>query len=52
AASAAVAHALAAGLLPQWRARRVAPRRVATALGFRELGAQFSVEPARAPTRR
>ncbi|MFJ9953386.1 GNAT family N-acetyltransferase [Kitasatospora sp. NPDC091207] len=42
--SAAVAHALAAGLLPQWRARVPASRRVALALGFRELGAQISIE--------
>ncbi|MEV6974175.1 GNAT family N-acetyltransferase [Kitasatospora sp. NPDC093806] len=44
--SAATAHALAAGLLPQWRARPAASRRVAGALGFRELGAQLSFEPA------
>lgn len=43
ASSAAVAHALANGLLPQWRARPAASRRVALALGFRELGAQLSV---------
>ncbi|MEU9474509.1 GNAT family N-acetyltransferase [Streptomyces sp. NPDC048191] len=43
-ASAAVAHALAAGLLPQWRARALASRRVAAALGFRELGAQLSIK--------
>ncbi|MFB6778956.1 GNAT family N-acetyltransferase [Streptomyces sp. NPDC056352] len=42
-ASAAVAHALAAGLLPQWRARPPASRQVARALGFRELGSQLSV---------
>ncbi|WP_406060895.1 GNAT family N-acetyltransferase [Streptomyces sp. NBC_01077] len=42
-ASAAVAHALAAGLMPQWRARPVASRRVASALGFRELGSQLSL---------
>ncbi|GAA2483261.1 GNAT family N-acetyltransferase [Streptomyces longisporus] len=47
--SATVAHALAAGLLPQWRARRPASRRVAAALGFAELGAQLSVEMARHP---
>ncbi|MFJ7158615.1 GNAT family N-acetyltransferase [Streptomyces sp. NPDC101118] len=41
-ASAAVAHAFAAGLLPQWRARPPASRRVAHALGFRELGRQLS----------
>ncbi|MFF4652213.1 GNAT family N-acetyltransferase [Streptomyces sp. NPDC001380] len=43
--SAAAAHALAAGLLPQWRARIPASRRAAAALGFRELGVQLSVEP-------
>ncbi|WP_328741818.1 GNAT family N-acetyltransferase [Streptomyces caniferus] len=42
-ASAAVAHALDAGLLPQWRARPYPSRRVAAALGFRELGAQLSI---------
>ncbi|MFB0627011.1 GNAT family N-acetyltransferase [Streptomyces sp. AB3(2024)] len=42
-ASAAVAHALDAGLLPQWRARSCPSRRVAVALGFRELGTQLSV---------
>ncbi len=40
--SAAVAHALEAGLLPQWRARTRQSQRVASALGFRELGAQLS----------
>ncbi|GAA2403119.1 hypothetical protein GCM10010420_32900 [Streptomyces glaucosporus] len=43
AASAAVAHALGAGLLPQWRARPEPSRRVARALGFRERGAQLSL---------
>ncbi|WP_330175062.1 GNAT family N-acetyltransferase [Streptomyces sp. NBC_01498] len=42
-ASAAVSHALDDGLLPQWRARPYASRRVAARLGFRELGAQLSV---------
>lgn len=42
--SATVTHALAAGLLPQWRARTPASRRVAAALGFEELGAQLSIE--------
>jgi RimJ/RimL family protein N-acetyltransferase len=48
-ASAAVDRALADGLLPQWRARPPASRRVAQALGFRELGTQLSVylDPAR-----
>ncbi|MDX3577838.1 GNAT family N-acetyltransferase [Streptomyces sp. FL07-04A] len=43
AASAAVAHALDAGLLPQWRARPHPSKRVALALGFQELGSQLSV---------
>ncbi|MFE6554215.1 GNAT family N-acetyltransferase [Streptomyces sp. NPDC057746] len=43
-ASATVAHAFAAGLLPQWRARPLASRRVASALGFQELGAQLSIK--------
>jgi hypothetical protein len=42
AASAAVISALGDGRLPQWRARPDASRRVALALGFRELGAQVS----------
>ncbi|MFD3409956.1 hypothetical protein [Streptomyces cyaneofuscatus] len=42
-ASGATAHVLAAGLLTQWRARPAASRRVATALGYREPGAQLSV---------
>lgn len=42
--SAAVAHALTAGLMPQWRARPTQSRRVALALGFRELGAQLSIK--------
>ena len=42
--SRAVAHALGAGLLPQWRARPVESRRVAAALGFRKLGAQLSLK--------
>ncbi len=42
AASAAVASALADARLPQWRTRLDASRRVALALGFRELGAQVS----------
>ncbi|AXK36118.1 GNAT family N-acetyltransferase [Streptomyces armeniacus] len=42
-ASAATAHALDAGLLPQWRARPEPSRRVAAALGFRELGGQLSI---------
>ncbi|MEU9462909.1 MULTISPECIES: GNAT family N-acetyltransferase [unclassified Streptomyces] len=46
--SAAVAHALSTGLLPQWRARPAASRRVAAALGFEELGSQLSFEVAAA----
>ncbi|MFF8835862.1 GNAT family N-acetyltransferase [Streptomyces sp. NPDC015130] len=42
-ASAAVAHALDAGLRPQWRARLLPSQRVAVALGFHEVGAQLSV---------
>ncbi|WP_317623424.1 hypothetical protein [Streptomyces noursei] len=45
-----MAHALAAGLLPQWRARRPASRRVAASLGFEELGHQLSIEMARQGT--
>jgi hypothetical protein len=41
--AAASRHALEAGLLPQWRARIPASRRVAAAIGFRELGRQLSV---------
>lgn len=43
-ASAAVADSLANGLLPQWRARSQPSRRVARSLGFRELGAQLSIQ--------
>jgi GNAT superfamily N-acetyltransferase len=43
-ASRAVDQALAEGLLPQWRARPPASRRVAQALGFREMGSQLSVQ--------
>jgi len=46
AAAAATADALAAGLLPQWRARVPASLRVAAKLGYRTLGRQFSVLPA------
>ncbi|MGC4895376.1 GNAT family N-acetyltransferase [Micromonospora sp. DT31] len=42
-ASAAVAEALRADLLPQWRARPEPSRRLARRLGFREFGAQVSV---------
>ncbi|SNT64009.1 GNAT acetyltransferase [Asanoa hainanensis] len=42
-AAAATEHALAAGLLAQWRARPEASRRVGRALGYRELGWQLSV---------
>ncbi|MCM2579157.1 GNAT family N-acetyltransferase [Streptomyces meridianus] len=44
-ASAAVAHARADGLLPQWRARPETSRRVARSLGFRDLGSQLSLRP-------
>ena len=43
AGSAAAAHALAAGFLPQWRARLEASRAVARSLGFTDLGAQVSL---------
>ena len=52
AASAAVAHAIEQGRLPQWRARPVASRHVARALGFRELGFQVSLRLASAATSR
>jgi hypothetical protein len=42
-ASAAVADGLANQLLPQWRARPASSRRVARALGFRQLGGQLCV---------
>jgi RimJ/RimL family protein N-acetyltransferase len=50
AASAAVSHAVQEGRLPQWRARLQASRRVARALGFRELGFQVSIRLAAAVT--
>lgn len=52
AASAAVAHAIGEGRLPQWRARPLASRHVARALGFRELGSQVSIRLAPAATSR
>jgi len=52
AASAAVAHAIEEGRLPQWRARPLASQRVARALGFRELGFQVSIRLAAAVTSR
>jgi RimJ/RimL family protein N-acetyltransferase len=42
-ASAAVSHALAESKLPQWRARPLASRRVAAALGFCDIGSQVSI---------
>ncbi|GIF69144.1 hypothetical protein Ais01nite_71790 [Asanoa ishikariensis] len=42
-AGAATTEALAVGLLPQWRARPEASRRVGRVLGYRELGWQLSV---------
>lgn len=41
AASAAAVDALERGLVPQWRARVEASRRIARTLGFRELGTQL-----------
>jgi RimJ/RimL family protein N-acetyltransferase len=52
AASAAVAHAIKEGKLPQWRARPHASRRVARALGFRDLGSQVSIRLANEITSR
>jgi hypothetical protein len=49
AASAAVTHAIHEGKLPQWRARPQTSRRVAGALGFRELGTQTSIRLAPLP---
>lgn len=46
AAAAAAWHAVANGLLPQWRARPVASQRLALAIGFVCVGAQLSVHPA------
>ena len=43
AAAAATADALAAGMLPQWRARIGASQRVAAKLGYRVLGGQLSL---------
>jgi GNAT superfamily N-acetyltransferase len=48
-AGAAVADALDHGLLPQWRARPNASRRVAEHLAFRHLGWQMSLRPASEP---
>ncbi|MFE9423279.1 GNAT family N-acetyltransferase [Kitasatospora sp. NPDC006697] len=42
--TAATAHALGAGLLPQWRARVPASRRAAVALGYREIGSQLAID--------
>lgn len=46
--SAAVRHALARDMLPQWRARIPESRKVAVRLGFRELGSQLSFALSRA----
>ncbi|MEY9911156.1 GNAT superfamily N-acetyltransferase [Catenulispora sp. MAP12-49] len=43
-ASSAVAHAVAARMLPQWRARVPASQQVARALGFAELGVQIRLK--------
>lgn len=51
-ASAATAHAIEAGLIPQWRARPAASQAIARRLGYEQIGSQLSVritEPA-APT--
>lgn len=45
AASAAIAHGLANGLLPQWRARPLASQRLAWSLGLEQMGAQLSLQP-------
>lgn len=45
-ASAAVSEALDRARLPQWRARPEVSRRVARAIGFRELGTQLSIRVA------
>ena len=44
AASAAVAHACAEGLLPQWRTRSVASERLARSLGLVRMGVQVSLQ--------
>jgi RimJ/RimL family protein N-acetyltransferase len=44
AAAAATADALAAGMLPQWRARIGASQRIAAKLGYRVLGEQLSLQ--------
>jgi len=41
--SAAAAHAIRQGRLPQWRARLATSQRIARELGFRELGSQASI---------
>jgi RimJ/RimL family protein N-acetyltransferase len=46
AAAAAVRHAVAEGLLPQWRARPLPSQRLALTIGFVHMGAQLSVQPA------
>lgn len=51
AASAAVTHAIEEGKLPQWRAQSPTSRRVARALGFRELGSQASIRLSASPAR-
>jgi len=43
-ASSAVAHAFAARMVPQWRARVPASQRVARTLGFTDLGVQVSLK--------
>jgi GNAT superfamily N-acetyltransferase len=46
AATAAIARALDAGLLPQWRARVAASQALARSLGLVEMGGQLGLEPA------
>jgi GNAT superfamily N-acetyltransferase len=48
-ASAAVTHALDAGLVPQWRARFEESRAVARRLGFEQIGGQVGLRPASRP---
>ena len=52
AAAAAVGHAIGQGRLPQWRARVEPSRRVARALGFRELGSQLAIRVSAGPLAR
>ena len=51
AAAAAIAHAVEAGLLPQWRARHRASQRLARSIGLELLGAQVSFDLPSEPAR-